>query len=57
MFHFTDAASKTVPSWYFTPCRRLNVMVLPSAEVVHFSASHGMMLPVTSTRTSESYIA
>ena len=57
MFHFTDAASKTEPSWNLTPWRRLNVTVLPSLDVVHFSASHGMMVPFTSTRTSESYIA
>ena len=57
MFHFTDAASKTLPSWNLTPWRRLNVTAFPSVEVVHFVASQGRISPFGETRTSESYIA
>src|SRR5579859_546661 len=56
-FHFAEAASNGVPSWYLTSVRRLKVYVLPSGEIVHFVASHGMMSPFGFTRTSESYIA
>src|SRR5438477_2536065 len=56
-FHFADAASKVVPSWYFTSVRRVKVYVLPSGEIVHFVESHGMISPFGVTRTSESYIA
>ena len=43
MFHFTAAASNTVPSWNFTPCRNANTMRLPSADVSQLSASSGLM--------------
>src|SRR5260221_1579085 len=56
-FHFADAASNVAPSWYFTSVRKVNVYVLPSGEIVHFVASHGMISPFGVTRTSESYIA
>ena len=41
MFHFTAAASNGVPSWNFTPCRSVNTMRLPSADVSQLSASSG----------------
>ncbi len=57
MFHFTESASKAVPSWNFTSVRRVKVTVFPSVDVSHFSASQGMISPFGVTRTSESYIA
>ena len=54
MFHFTDSASKTEPSWYVTSLRSVNVMVLPSGATSHFSASQGTILPDESMRTIES---
>jgi hypothetical protein len=57
MFHFTASASNAVPSWNFTSVRSVNVTVLPSDDVSHLSASHGMISPFGVTRTSESYIA
>ncbi len=40
-FAQTAAALKSVPSWNFTPWRRLNVHTLPSGVDDHFSASAG----------------
>ena len=45
---------RAMPSWYLTSLRSVKVTCLPSAEVSHLSASQGMILPVWSTRTSES---
>ena len=54
MFHLTDSASNVPPSWYLTSLRSEKVTCFPSAEVSHFSASHGTILPLGSMRTSES---
>ena len=51
---FTSAESKSEPSWYFTPCSRLNVYVVPSSEIVQDFASMGWTSPPPSSRVSPS---
>ena len=43
MFHFTAAASKSVPSWNFTFFRRWKTMRLPPSSTSQRSASSGLM--------------
>ena len=49
------AASKTSPSWNFTPDRSLMVTVLPSAEISWPVASCGTMLAFSSMSNSLSH--
>ena len=51
MFHLTDSPSNGEPSWYFTSLRSEKVTVLPSPDVSHFSASQGMILPLSSIQS------
>ena len=41
----TSSAVNGLPSDHFTPPRRWNVMLSPSAAVSHDFASHGTVLP------------
>src|SRR2546423_14932615 len=56
MFHFTASASNVVPSWNFTSVRRVNVIVLPSLQVSHFSASQGVIFALASTGAMDKYM-
>ena len=50
--NFTSLAVSARPLWNFTPLRSLNVHCLPSALVVHDSASTGRILRSRSKSTS-----
>ena len=45
MFAFTASASNGAPSWNVTPSWSVNVIVMPSSDTSHPSASHGTKLP------------
>ncbi len=49
-FHLTAAASKSVPSWNFTPFLSVMVTLFPLTSFLDDSASQGTVLPVVSTR-------
>ena len=46
MFHLTEAASKTEPSWYFTSLRNVKVTCLPSGESIPLVGQPGDDLAV-----------